>query len=90
MPPRIVRFESTPNPTALKCWLDSTVSDSPRSFRSSEAAREHPLACRLFDEAGLTTLLLNGSWMTINKPPEVRWPAVKNRVQQVLAALGDL
>ena len=84
MPIRITEFEPTPNPNALKCWLDQPVSQGVKSFLNAEMAAAHPLAARLFDEAGLTTLLLNGDWMTINKPAEAKWPTVKKRVQAVL------
>ncbi len=87
MPIRITEFETTPNPNALKCWLDQPVSDGVKSFLNADMAAEHPLAARLFADAGLTTLLLNGDWMTINKPPAAKWPTVKKRVQAVLDEL---
>ena len=82
---RITRYESTPNPNALKCVLSEPISTTPRSFLNSGMAEVDPLARRLFHEADLTTLLINGDWMTINKPDAARWPAVKRRVEQVLA-----
>jgi len=80
----ITQFEDTPNPNAMKCWLDRPVSERPQSFRSAEAAAEHPWVGRLFDEAGITNVLLCGEWMTVNKPASARWPAVKKKVQRVL------
>lgn len=85
MPVKIVRYEPTPNPNALKCWLDQPLSENPRSFLNAEMAADDPLASRLFEQAGLTTLLINGSWMTINKPPDTNWPTVKRNVESVLA-----
>ena len=85
MPHTITRYETTPNPNALKCWLDRPISDRPRSFLNADMAADDPLALRLFADAGLTTLLLNGDWITINKPADAAWPAVKKAVEAALA-----
>lgn len=83
----VTEFEDTPNPNAMKCWLDQPVSDRPCSFRSSDAAADHPIAARLFAEAGVTNVLLCGDWLTISKPAKAKWPAVKKKVQQVLSTV---
>ncbi|MCA9294881.1 MAG: NifU N-terminal domain-containing protein [Phycisphaerales bacterium] len=82
---RITRYESTPNPNALKCWLDQPISDHPQSFLNADMARDHALAAALFDTGVITTLLFNGNWMTINKSPATVWPTAKRRVEAVLA-----
>jgi hypothetical protein len=82
---RVTEFESTPNPNAVKCWLDRPISDRPRSFLNAEAAADDPLADALFRRAGATTVLFNGDWVTVNKPPEADWAAVKKAVRRVLA-----
>lgn len=86
MPYRIIEFEPTPNPNAVKCWLEPRISEVPRSFLNAEMAREDPIAAALFDEAGVTNVLFNGDWMSISKPPEARWPDVKRRVAAVMEA----
>jgi len=95
---RIESFEDTPNPDALKCWLDRPISDGPVSFRRPEEARDPApgtdpalvdLAVRLFDRAGLTSVLFLGQWMTVNKAREARWRDVKRTVRAVLAGAGD-
>jgi len=85
MPFRITRYESTPNPNAMKCWLDAPISDVPQSFLNASMAADHALARSLFDTGVLTTLLLNGTWMTVNRQPEIAWPKVKRVVEGVLA-----
>lgn len=85
MPLRITRYEPTPNPNALKCWLDAHVSDRPQSFLNADMASDHPLASALFDTGVITTLLFNGAWMTINKTPASTWTTTKRRVEAVLA-----
>ncbi len=82
---RITRYESTPNPNALKCWLDAPISEHPQSFLNAEMAGEHTLAAALFATGVVTTLLFNGEWMTINKTPDSSWPAAKRRVEAALA-----
>lgn len=81
----VTEYESTPNPNALKCWLSGPLSSVPRSFLNPEMAGEDPLARLLFQQAGLTSLLINGDWMTINKPAEAVWSEVKREVERVLA-----
>ena len=87
MPYTVARFEPTPNPNALKCILDRPISDRPRSFRRPADAEGDPVAARFFAIEGVSGLLLNGGWLTVNKSPEAEWPAVKRAVQQTLAAL---
>jgi hypothetical protein len=84
MPYSVTEFESTPNPNAVKVWLDQPVSEGPRSFLNVHAAQADPLAAALFAEAGATTVLFNGDWLTVNKPVEQDWTAVKARIRRVL------
>ena len=88
MPLRVVRYETTPNPNALKVWLDARISEVPRSFLTRQAASGDGLAEALFDEAGATTLLFFGDWLTFNKDPDETWPKVKRRIEAVLRAHG--
>ncbi|NNF41719.1 MAG: hypothetical protein HKO59_08310 [Phycisphaerales bacterium] len=90
MPYTIVEYEPTPNPNAVKCWLDHPVSDHPRSFLDADSATGDPLAAALFEIEGVRNLLFNGSWITVNKHAEVTWPAVKKAVERVLAEARDL
>ncbi|HVP73506.1 MAG TPA: NifU N-terminal domain-containing protein [Phycisphaerales bacterium] len=85
---QVTNFESTPNPNAVKCWLDRPISHGPRSFRNASDASGDPIARALFDEVGATTVLFNGDWMTVNKRPEADWPVVKARIKRVLSAAG--
>lgn len=80
----VEEFESTPNPNAMKCWLNRPISDRPRSFLNAEMAHEDPIAHALFERAGATTVLFNGAWVTVNKQPDDSWTTVKRRIKQVL------
>ena len=86
MPYCITDFEATPNPNAVKCWLDQPISDCPRSFLNAEMAVGDPVAEALFQEAGVTTVLFNGDWLTVNKPPDAEWATVKSAVISCLCA----
>ena len=83
---RVTEFEPTPNPNAVKCWLDRPISDGPRSFLNADMAAADPIAQALFADAGVTTVLFNGEFLTINKPPDSEWRTVKASVKRVLAA----
>ena len=74
----------TPNPNAIKFVLDQSVSQQPMSFLTPAAAVNHPLAQKLFEIAGVTSVFLLGDFVTINKSPEARWPDIKRNVQHVL------
>jgi hypothetical protein len=84
MPYRVTEFEPTPNPNAVKCWLDHPISDRPRSFLNAGMATADPIAAALFAQAGVTNVLFNGDWVTVNKPPSAEWSSVKAKVRQVL------
>lgn len=82
---RVSEVQSTPNPNALKFVLDRPIADQPSSFLSADAAQAHALAARLFAIPGVTSVLLLGDFVTVNKRPEVRWPQIRPAVLKVLA-----
>jgi len=86
MPVKVLRYEPTPNPNALKCILSAGVSTGSLPFRSAQAAAGHPLAAAIFALPGVTGLLLCGDWLTVNKAADARWPAIKKGVEKTLAA----
>jgi hypothetical protein len=87
--PYIVKeFEPTPNPNAMKCWLDRPISQGPRSFLNASMAKGDPVAEALFTTAGATCVYFNGDWLTVNKHPDDDWTRVKASVKRVLAAAG--
>ena len=89
MPFTVTEFEATPNPNAVKCWLDHPISDGPRSFLNADAGADDPIASALFEQTGATTILFNGDWLTVNKPAEADWATVKRRIKSVLAKAAD-
>jgi hypothetical protein len=86
MPFVVSEVQPTPNPNAAKFILDRAVSEQPTSFFNAGAAKDHPLASKLFDIPGVSSLLLLGDFITVNKQPEADWKEIRRRVQAVLAA----
>lgn len=84
----IRRYEPTPNPDALKCLLDTPISDRPRSFIGAEQAQDDPIAGPMFAGARLRAILINTDWMTINKEPDADWKDIKPIVERVLASIS--
>jgi NFU1 iron-sulfur cluster scaffold homolog, mitochondrial len=81
----VAEIQSTPNPNALKFVLDRKIAEQPISFFNSDAAREHPLASKLFALPGVSSLLLLGDFVTVNKQPDAEWAPIKRGVRKVLA-----
>jgi hypothetical protein len=87
MPLRVVKYQTTPNPNALKVILDGPISDRPRSFRSATEGDGDELAARFFAIEGVTSLLFNGDWFTVNKSSDAAWPSIKKSVERELASM---
>lgn len=85
MPYRVIEFEPTPNPNAVKCILDRPISDRPRSFLNAAAAASDAIAARLFADAAATCVLFNGTWMTVNRPAGAPWGPIKRSIRRVLS-----
>ncbi len=85
---KIRRYEPTPNPDALKCLLDTTISDRPCSFIGAAQAKDHPLVAPMFARARLRAVLINTDWITINKEPDADWKEIKPIVEAILAELA--
>ena len=81
----VTEVQPTPNPNATKFVLDRAVTEQPSSFFNAEAARDHPIASKLFAIPGVSSLLLLGDFITVNKDPASKWQPITKRVRQVLA-----
>jgi hypothetical protein len=83
--PFIVKeLQPTPNPNAAKFMLDKPISDRPTSFFNAASAQDHPVASRLFAIPGVTSLLLLGDFVTVNKNPDAVWSEIAAAVKRVL------
>ncbi len=83
---RVLEIQPTPNPNAAKFVLDRPVAPQPTSFLSAEsaAAAGHALAAELFAIPGVSSVLLLGDFVTVNKTPDVGWERIIPGVQAVL------
>jgi hypothetical protein len=85
MPFDVREIQPTPNPNAVKFVLDRPINQRPESFFNAQQATGHPIARQFFAIAGVTSVLLLGDFVTINKDASAAWPAIKRRVKQVLS-----
>jgi NFU1 iron-sulfur cluster scaffold homolog, mitochondrial len=84
MPFTVTDVQPTPNPNAAKFILDRPIVQQPTSFFNAEAAKGDAIASQLFAINGVTSVLMLGDFVTVNKKPEVKWNAITERVQEVL------
>jgi len=86
---KIIRFETTPNPNAVKCILDRPASDRPRSFLSAAAAGDDPVAAPLFAIGGIRNILINGDWISVNKLDDTEWATLKPALKRAVRELPE-
>lgn len=84
---RIVRFETTPNPNAVKCVLDDRISEHPKSFLNPEAAADDPIAEALFALGGIRNILINENWISVNKLDATSWASLKPKLKRIIGEL---
>ena len=84
MPFNVTDIQPTPNPNAAKFVLDKPIVQQPLSFFSAAAAKDNPIASSLFAISGVTSVLMLGDFVTVNKRADVKWNAITEKVQEVL------
>ncbi len=84
---KVLEIQPTPNPNAAKFVLDRPISESPVSFFNADAAKDHALARTLFAIDGVTSLLLLGDFITVNKSPTADWKTIRKQVKEVLLSI---
>jgi len=86
---RVIRFESTPNPNALKCVVEPSPGREPRSYFRAEQADEagDELARALFALGPVTNVLIHTAFITVGKAPSAGWAALKPRIESALAGV---
>ena len=87
---RVIEIQPTPNPNAAKFVLDRPVTQQPMSFFNASAAKDHPLAKDLFAIPGVSSLLLLGDFITINKSPQTDWDDITEQARKVLSDAAAL
>jgi NFU1 iron-sulfur cluster scaffold homolog, mitochondrial len=87
LPYKVQEIQPTPNPNAMKFLLDRAISEQPTSFFDADSAQGHPVASRLFAVPGVSSLLLLGDFVTVNKIPGAKWPEITSQVKSVLSSI---
>jgi hypothetical protein len=80
----VTEVQPTPNPNAAKFLLDRAITANPVSFLNPAEGAGHPLASQLFEVGGITSILLLGDFVTINKTPSIRWEQVVDKIKEIL------
>ncbi|MEY3196840.1 MAG: hypothetical protein RLZZ59_206 [Pseudomonadota bacterium] len=82
-----IQTESTPNPNAMKFLPGEEISTiGPVFITSLDAAKNSPLARRLFAVDGVEAVFLGSDFITITKDEDVAWEILK---PEVLVAIMD-
>jgi len=95
MPINVLRFDTTPNPNAIKCVLDQIIipdGQPPRSYRDPQSAANDPIASAIFalgSEGDITGVLMNADWITVNKSPTVNWSSLHKQLTHTLAGFDS-
>lgn len=79
-----MRFESTPNPNAVKCVLDGPRAGGIVSAGSVDEAGGDAQAVALLGIPGVTRVLMHVSFVTVCKEPGAEWGPIKRGVKKVL------
>ena len=82
---RVLEVQPTPNPNAMKFVLDRPIVEQPTSFLNAAAAGGHSIANRFFAIPGVSSLLLLGDFVTVNKTADASWADIRDQVQRVLS-----
>jgi hypothetical protein len=79
-----LRFETTPNPNALKCVLATPRTGPIVSAGKAEEAGGDAQALALLAVPGVTRVLLHTAFVTVSKDPAADWAPIKRAVKKVL------
>ena len=82
--------EKTPNPSALKFIPGPKLADTPIDFPSAETTEGAPLAQKIFQVPGVTSIFIAQDFITITKADDKTWeeltPALSSLILNYLAS----
>merc|ERR1719198_2044400 len=82
-----IQTEGTPNPDSLKFLPGKSVLEgTTRDFRSFREAQASPLAKRLFQTEGVSSVFLASDFITVSKAEDADWMTLK---PQLFASIMD-
>jgi NFU1 iron-sulfur cluster scaffold homolog, mitochondrial len=80
----VTEIQPTPNPNAAKFVLDREITSRPVSFLNAAEGRGDPLASQLFSIEGVTSVLMLGDFVTVNKAATTKWDQITEKVKEIL------
>ena len=79
--PKIAEIEPTPNPNAMKFILKEPLTwGISRSYDNVEAAKDDPLAVKLFDIEHVTNVFYVDHWITVTQDGGADWQELMRQV----------
>ena len=79
--PKIAEIEPTPNPNAMKFVLkDPLTWGISRSYDNIEAAKDDPLASKLFDIEHVTNVFYVDHWITVTQDGQADWQELMRKL----------
>lgn len=87
---KVVEFQATPNPDAVKVVVaPSPAPGGPRSYRVSPGVSEDALGAGLMGVPGVRNVLIHDGWISVGKAPDAEWAKVKAGVKRVLESHAE-
>jgi len=83
---RVIQFEPTPNPNAVKCLTDRPTGEAIRSYFNAGDAAGDALASRLFAIEGVTNVLIHLTFISVCKAPSADWKALRPLIRSAIEA----
>ncbi len=78
--------ESNPNPNSLKFVVNFMLMPEgvTRDFPDAQAAKEAPLAAKLFELDYVNRVFYMSNFVTVTKDEKIEWIEIKNEIQQLI------
>lgn len=82
-----IHIQETPNPNAVKFISRYTVkTEGSSNYNVVEDAGANPLAQKIFEVPGVTTIYFFDNYITVSKDPTVDWKEVGDEIVEILQA----
>ena len=78
------RIEPTPNPNSMKVTLNRMVGEDRGKTYSPANAADWPLAQRLFEITGVTSVFVLKDFVTVSKSPASTWDSILPEVERAI------
>ena len=83
-----VNVSSTPNENALKFTVNQTLlASGHKTYNNSDQAIESPVAKKLFELDGVSSVFLIQDFITVTKKPEATWSELQHKVVEIIQTL---